>query len=335
MRIAVLAAFWLAAALIASGCSESERSGATAPGAGGQKKFRIAVIPKGTTHDFWKSVHAGAQDAAAELGNIEIVWNGPDNEKDKEAQIKIVDTFVGERVDGICLAPIDRDAFVPVVKRAKQRGIPVVVFDSGLSDPSDTVSCVATDNYKGGVLAAEFLARILGQSGGVILLRYQAGSESTEQRELGFLETLARYDRIKLVSESQRVESDPIQAMKIGESLLRDQRERVAGVFTVCEPINKGMLQALENEKLAGKVRFVAFDSDPRILQGLRDRTVDGIVLQDPVRMGYLAVKTMAAHLAGQPVEKLISTGEELATFENMHEPQIRELLEPKQFQGK
>jgi ribose transport system substrate-binding protein len=336
MRSGFSVSLCLCAGLLAAGCSTGgEGTDTSTSGAGGQKKYRIAVIPKGTTHDFWKSVHAGAQDAALELGDVEIVWHGPDNEKDKEAQIKIVDTFIGEKVDGICLAPIDRDAFVPVVRRAKKRAIPVVVFDSGLSDLSDAVSYVATDNYNGGAIAAQRLAHLLGGAGGVILLRYQAGSESTEQREQGFLETLAKYDEIDVLSESQRVESEAMQALKIGESLLRDNRDRVAGVFTVCEPINKGMLQALENEKLAGKVKFVAFDSDPRILQGLRDNTVHGVVLQDPVRMGYLAVKTMVAHLRGEPVEARISTGEVLATPENMHEPRMRELLEPKQFSGK
>lgn len=317
-----------------AGCSgESEGDKAAAGAATGHSgKYRIAVIPKGTTHDFWKSVHYGAQQAADELGNVEIIWNGPDNETDKESQIKIVDTFVGEGVDGICLAPIDRDALVPAVRRAKQRKIPVVVYDSALSDLSDAASYVATDNFKGGVMAAEQLATSMSGKGGVILLRYQAGSESTEERERGFLETITKNEGIKVLSESQRVNSDAVEAMKVAESSLRNFKDEVSGVFTVCEPNNKGMLQALENEQLAGKVRFIAFDSDPRILKGLKDKSVDGVVLQNPVRMGYLAVKTLVAHLKGETIEKRIDTGEELATPENMDDPKIRELLEPKKF---
>lgn len=330
-RCLLLFALALAVGCQDSGSNESAGNGNGAGGTG-QKKYRVAVIPKGTTHDFWKSVHFGAEQAAAELGNVEVIWNGTDSEKDKEGQIKIVDTFIGEQVDGICLAPIDRDAFVPVVRRAAQRKIPTVVFDSGLSDESDIVSYVATDNRNGGVMAAERLAKLIDYKGGVILLRYQAGSESTEQREAGFLETLAKYEGIKILSESQRVDSDAVGAMKISESLLRDNRDEVSGVFTVCEPNNKGMLQALENEKLDRKVKFVAFDSDPRIVAGLRDGKVHGVVLQDPVRMGYLAVKTMVAHLEGETVPKRISTGEKLATSENMDEPEMKELLAPKQF---
>ena len=297
----------------------------------GAKLLRIAVVPKGTTHDFWKSVHAGAEDAAKELGGVEIVWQGTAEEKDKEGQIKIIDTFIGEELDGICLAPIDRDALIPAVKRARAAKIPTVVFDSGLSDESDIVSYVATDNRNGGRMAGERLAEAMGKTGGVILLRYQAGSESTENREEGFLETMRKYPGIKILSEEQRVDSDAQSALKIAEALLREHREAVAGVFTVCEPNNKGMLQALENEKLAGKVKFVAFDSDPRMIEGLGRETVHGVVLQDPVRMGYLAVKTMVAHLKGEKVEKRISTGEKLATPANRDEPEMKRLLSPKQ----
>jgi ribose transport system substrate-binding protein len=304
----------------------------TAPGPSGTKTLRIAVIPKGTTHDFWKSVHAGAEEAAKEIGGIEIVWQGPADEKDKEAQIKIIDTFVGEQIDGICMAPIDRDALIPAVKRAKASGVPTVIFDSGLSDDSDVVSTVSTDNRNGGRIAGERLAEAMGGKGGVILLRYQAGSESTENREEGFLEAIAKHPDIKVLSAEQRVDSDAQAALKIAESLLREHHDAVSGVFTVCEPNNKGMLQALENEKLAGKVKFVAFDSDPRMIEGLSRETVHGVVLQDPVRMGYLAVKTMAAHLKGETPEKKISTGEQLATPENREEPKMKALLSPKQF---
>jgi len=315
------------------GAGPSAGSGAAGPGgAAGAKTYRIAVIPKGTTHDFWKSVHAGALDAANEFPNVKVIWNGPDNEKDKEQQIKIVDTFINDRVDGICLAPIDRDALIEPVRRAKAAGIPVVIYDSGLSDTSDIVSYVATDNYNGGVMAAAHLGRVMNGEGGVILLRYMEGSESTEQREQGFLETLARdFPKITVLSESQHVNSDATEALQKGESVLQDHKDKVGGVFTVCEPNNKGMLQALENLKLAGKVRFVAFDSDPLILRGLEAQTVDGVVLQNPVRMGYLAVKTMVDHLEGRPVEKRIPTGEKLATRENMHDPEMKALLEPKQ----
>ena len=125
-------------------------------------KYRIAVIPKGTTHEFWKSVHAGAARAAREAGNVEIFWKGPIKESDREGQINVMQDFITQEVDGICLAPLDSQALVQSVRDAKKAGIPTVIFDSGLADEESFVSYVATDNYNGGALAAHRLAEALG-----------------------------------------------------------------------------------------------------------------------------------------------------------------------------
>lgn len=312
--------FGLVAAFAAAtvlGCGSGERSG----------KRRIAVIPKGTTHDFWKSVKAGALKAGEEFG-VEIVWKGTASEEDKEKQVQLVDSLAGT-VDGICLAPIDRTSLVPPVVRAKQSGVATVIFDSGLEDASAIVSYVATDNYKGGQMAGEHLAKLLGGKGNVVLLRYAAGSESTEQREKGFLDAIAKHPGIKVIADNQRAGSDAEEALRTSSSLLQSLRGQIDGVFTVCEPNNKGMLQALENDNQAGKIMFVGFDSDPRFVQALKDGKMHGIVLQDPFHMGYQAVKTMVEHLEGKPVEKVITTGEYLATQENMDDPRMKELLNP------
>ncbi len=135
------------------------------PPAPANVKYRIAVIPKGTTHEFWKSVHFGAQKAAEEFGDVEVIYKGPQLESDRDLQISLVQDFITKKVDGICLAPLDSQALIPVVKEAQAAGIPVVIFDSGLDDDSVYVSYVATDNYQGGVLAARRMAEILGVGG--------------------------------------------------------------------------------------------------------------------------------------------------------------------------
>ncbi|MFO1095219.1 MAG: substrate-binding domain-containing protein [Planctomycetaceae bacterium] len=296
------------------------------------KKFRIAMIPKGATHDFWLSVRAGAQKAADELGTVQILWDAPISESDKDVQVNLVDGFINDQVDAICLAPIDREGMVPVVRRAKDAGIPTLIFDSALADPSLSISYVATDNYHGGVLAGEHMVKLLNGKGNVILLRYQEGSESTEQREQAFLDTIKKSPEIVVISDEQRVTTDSVEAVRVSSSLLVTHGDNVNGVFTVCESLNKGMLKALQDKQLAGKVRFIAFDSDPQLVDAMKNGQIDGIVLQDPVRMGYDSVKTMVAHLEGKPVEKLIPTGEALATPENMSEPRMQELLFPAKY---
>lgn len=138
------------------------------------KSYTIAVIPKGTTHEFWQAVHAGAVKAQQELAEkgikVEVIWKGPLREDDRDQQIQVVENFMTRRVDGIVLAPLDSQALVAPVVNAAKRKIPVVVFDSDLKSDKQ-ISFVATDNFKGGVMAADYLAKLLGEKGNVILLR--------------------------------------------------------------------------------------------------------------------------------------------------------------------
>ena len=156
-----------------------------------KKKWRILVIPKGTTHEFWKTIHFGAKKAADELGTVDLVWQGPQKEDDRLQQIQLVQTAIASRIDGIVLAPLDSRALVKPVEEAVARGIPVVIIDSAL-DSNKISSFVATNNENGGALAARRLGQLLKGQGKIILMRYMVGSASTEAREKGFTETMAK-----------------------------------------------------------------------------------------------------------------------------------------------
>ncbi|MGE0606857.1 MAG: substrate-binding domain-containing protein [Pirellulales bacterium] len=297
------------------------------------KELQIAVIPKGTTHEFWKSVHAGAEKAAQELGNVKILWKGPIQENDTDGQISVVQDFVTKRVDGVVLAPNDSQSLVNAVSAAKDAGVPTVIFDSGLDNEEIIVSYAATDNRQGGRLAGQRLAEAMGGQGNAILMRYREGSESTLQREEGFLEALREFPDIKVISSDQYCGVTPEDSLTKCQQMLLKYRDEANGVFTVCEPNGTGMLGALEQAGLAGKIKFVTFDPSQPMVEAMRDGKIDGIVLQDPVTMGYEAVKAMVAHIRGeQAVTSRIQTGEYVATPDNMDEPRMKELLHPVQF---
>jgi len=293
----------------------------------------IAVIPKGTSHVFWQSIHAGAQQAATELG-VDIIWRGPLREDDRDAQVSEVEGFVSSGISGICLAPLDETALVPPVQEAVRQKIPVVIFDSGLKS-SDYVSFVATDNNKGGLLGGRRLAESIGKKGKVILLRYAEGHDSTGRREQGFLDAMKEYPAIEVVSSNQYGGADVEGAYKKAEALLSTYKKPdgslgVDGIFTPNESVSFAMLRVLQDNGWAGKVKFVGFDASPNLVKGLREGGLDAIVVQDPVHMGYIAVQTMVKHLKGQPVEKWIDTGVHVATKENMDTPDMKALIEPK-----
>ncbi|MEP7124941.1 MAG: substrate-binding domain-containing protein [Byssovorax sp.] len=293
-------------------------------------KITIAVIPKGTTHEFWKSVHAGAVKASNELG-VDIVWKGPVKEDDLKDQIDVVQSFTAQGVSGIVLAPLNDKALGGAVKAAVAAKIPVVVFDSDLQGKEHT-SFVATDNVAAGRLAGEALGKLLGGKGKVVLLRYQEGSASTANREQGFLEGIKKTPEVQVVSDNQYGGATTESAFSTSERLLGAQKAAdggVSGVFCPNESTTFGMLLALQKAGLAGKIKLVGFDSSPKLVAGLASGQIDGLVLQDPFNIGYLAVKTMVQHLRGEKVQERIDTGARLVTKESMNEPATKELLSP------
>src|SRR5713226_4939673 len=298
------------------------------------RAFTIAVIPKGTTHEFWKSIEAGSRKAEQELRanglKVEVIWKGPLREDDRDQQIQVVENFTSKRVSGIVLAPLDSQALVSPVASAVQAGIPVVIIDSGLKSDK-YVSFVATDNYKGGQLAGEQLGKLLGGKGNVILLRYAVGSASTEAREAGFLDVLkTNYPGIKLISSDQHAGATRELAYQTSQNLLNRYGREVNGIFCPCEPPTIAMTKALRDLGLAGgKVKMIGFDAGSQSVQDLKNGDVQALVVQNPLLMGYLGVVTAVKYLRGEKVEKRIDTGVSLITRDNMDQPAMKELLYP------
>jgi ribose transport system substrate-binding protein len=321
--LVALAAIWISSGV---GCDRSSGNKPTTSTSGGGET-RIVVIPKGTTHAFWNSVESGARKAAQEL-NVTMVWKGPLKESDRSEQIKIVDQFVAEGVNGICLAPLDSTALAPAVSSASGRGIPVVIFDSAVNGAAgkDFVSFVATNNVKGGQLAGEALAKALNGKGKVVLLRYAVGSASTTERETGFLDALKKYPDITVISDKEYAQATVATAKTKAMNMV-DQLKQADGVFAPNESSTLGLLGALRDIGLAGKVKFVGFDATPPLVEGLQKGEFVALIAQDPNKMGYLAVQTCVKHIRGERVEPLIDTGVRVITQDGLKDPETRAFL--------
>jgi ribose transport system substrate-binding protein len=299
--------------------------------------YRIAVIPKGMTHEFWQSIHRGAVRAAEDLRksdgiDVEVIWDGPLRERDALAQIRIVDRRVSTRVDAIVIAPQHSQTMVAPVRRAVEQGVPVVVIDSGLEHTELTVKYVATDNRNGGRLAAKRLLATLREEGKtaprVVLFRYAVGSESTEQRENGFLDAI-RESPAKVVSDDKYAGATKDSAMREASPLLNrfrgaDGNPTIDGIFCCNESSAEGMLDSLRSLGLERKVKLVGFDAGEPLMQAVAEGTIDALILQDPYRMGYLGTWTAVQHLRGyevvsEPDPHYLSTGEFVVTKDNVH----------------
>lgn len=293
--------------------------------------LRIAVIPKGTTHEFWKSIHAGAVKAQRELTAagtpVEIIWKGPLKEDDRTSQIDTVQTFVGQGISGIVLAPLDRTALVAPVQLAVTAKIPVVIIDSGLASELPA-STVATDNRAGGRLGGKRLGEVLGGKGKVILVRYQEGSASTADREAGFLDAMKEFPELVLVSTDQYAGATRETALTACQNLLNRFAD-IQGVFTPNESSTAGMALALQERNLAKTIKHVGFDASLPLIEALDQGRIQGLVVQDPFQMGYLGVKTLATVIAGGAVPKQTDTPVQLVTPDNRNQPAIKDLLNP------
>ena len=311
------------------GCAPSEggsTAGGTAAG-GGSGDLTIAVIPKGTTHAFWKSVQAGAESAGKELG-AKVIWKGPLKEDDRAGQIGIVQQFAADKVSAIVLAPLDEQALVAPVQAANAKGVPVVIIDSALKGEAgkDFVSLVATDNRRAGELGGERLAKLLGEKGKVVLLRYMEGSASTMAREAGFLDAIKKYPGIQVISDRSYAGATQAEAQTKAMQMVDTLRE-ANGIFTPNESSTLGMVQALEKNGLTGKLKFVGFDASSELVEALKGGKVDALVAQNPVKMGYEGVKAAIEKVKGKTVGPAVDTGVTVIDKDNLESSAVQKLL--------
>lgn len=300
--------------------------GETSPPAGPTgEAYRIAVVPKGTTHTFWRTVQAGAVKAGEEL-NAEILWNGPAKETDRAGQIAIIEDFISAKVDALVMAACDAKALVPTVQQALKAGIPVITIDSGIAS-DDALSFVATDNVKGAEQAGDELAKLIGEEGKVGLIPFIKGAATSDMREEGFRKAIARYPKITIASTlySQSSASD---GMKAAENMLTSNPD-LKGIFAANEPGVIGAAQAIKQRKLVGKVKLVGFDAADAEIRALQEGVIQALVVQDPFKMGYEGVKAAVDAIQGKEVDKRIDTGVRLVTQDNMNDPEIHKLLYP------
>lgn len=292
----------------------------------GSGKPVVGVVPKGTNHIFWQTIHAGALKAASEYG-FEALWNAPQLEIDASRQITIVENLITRQVAGIVLAPVDEEALVAVVERAAGMGIPVSIFDSGIKT-NKILTYVATDNYEAGRMAARRMGEILGGAGKVGVIGFMPGSASTMQREQGFVDAIAEeFPGIENLGVRFNM-ADRAKAMEEAENLMTAHPD-LAGLFADNESSTDGTVRAVKQRGLAGKLKVVGFDASDELIAEMRAGAIDSIVVQDPFKMGYEATKAMGEQLAGREPEREMDSGAYLVTPENVDTAEMQAVLFP------
>jgi ribose transport system substrate-binding protein len=286
----------------------------------------IGVVPKATSHLFFVSVHAGV-DAAAREFKVQVLWNGPREETEHTRQIQIVDSMVAQHVDALAISATDERALAAPVERAIRAGIPVTVFDSGVNVENYT-SFIATDNYGAGCTAGRKLAGLIGNKGKVGMVMHKPGGTSTVLRERGFEDTLRKEFPEVQIAARQFGMSDAARSRTAAENILTANPD-LAGIFASSEASSLGSIHAIRSRGLTKKVKLITFDNSEEHVSALQDGTIDLMLVQDPRRIGYEAVRSLAEKLAGGEPARRLDLPARMVTRENLQDPEIQALLGP------
>ena len=295
-------------------------------GCRGSHQKVIGVVPKATSHLFFVSIHAGVDQAARDF-HVNVVWNGPQEETDFTRQIQIVDAMVTRHVDALAISATDERALVSPVERAIRAGIPVTVFDSGVN-VDDYVSFIATDNYGAGCTAARTLAELVGGKGKIGMVMHKPGGTSTVLREQGFEKTIATEFPLIRIAARQYGMSDPARSRTAAEDILTAVPD-LAGIFASSEASSLGSIHAIESRGLSGKVKLVTFDFSDTHVEALKNGTINVMLVQDPFRIGYEAVKSLAQKLNGETPIHRLDIPARLIVKADLDKPEIKALLFP------
>lgn len=281
-------------------------------------------MPKATSHLFFVSVHAGVDKAAKDF-DVDVLWNGPNEETEHGRQIQIVEAMITRRVDALAISATDERALAAPVQRAISTGIPVTIFDSGVN-VDGYVSFIATDNHGAGCTAARTLAGLIGGGGAVAMVMHKPSGTSTVLREQGFEQTISReFGDVKIVARQFGM-SDVARSRAAAENILTAQPS-LSGMFASSEASSIGALQAINSRGLSGKVKLVTFDSSRSHVEALEAGTIDVMLVQDPFRIGYQAVRSLAEKLRGGTPQRRLDLPARKIVRADLRLPEVRSLL--------
>ena len=267
--------------------------------------------------EFWQSLKAGAQAAAAEHPEVKLTVLAPEREVNIDQQVSIIDDQVVKKVAALVVAPAGESEIIPALDRARAARIPVVIVDTDIRWPSKT-SYVGTNNRLGGRLAGEQLVKLAGGQGDVAVIRGVPGVATHEERLAGFRDAIAQAPAVRCVAV-QPANSERVLAMSVMENLLTTH-PGITGVFVTSDQMALGAIEAVSAQKLMGRVIVVGFDAVQEEIRAVASGRLAAAVAQHPEVMGRRAVEEAIKAVRGEPVSKIVDTGTTVVTTANAGE---------------
>jgi ribose transport system substrate-binding protein len=325
-KLIMVMVFMLAAATVLGACGKSDKKteATAAPVAADGKKLYIPVISKGFQHQFWQAVKLGAEKAAKEF-NVDITFEGPETEAQVDKQIEMLQAALGKNASAIAFAALDSKAATPLLEKAKAAGIPIVGFDSGV-DSDIPVTTAATDNIAAASLAADKMAALIGNEGEVALVVHDQTSRTGVDRRDGFTNRMKeKYPNIKIV-DTQYAGGDQLKSTDAAKAIIQ-AHPNLKGIFGTNEGSAIGVVNAITELKKEGKIVVIGYDSGKAQIDAIRSGLMAGAITQNPIGIGYEAVKAAVQAVKGETVAKTIDTGFYWYDKTNVDAPEIAAVL--------
>lgn len=287
-------------------------------------KMYIPVISKGFQHQFWQAVRQGSEQAAKDLG-VDITFEGPENESQVDKQMEMLQAALNKKPSAICFAALDSKAAIPLLQKAKDAGIPVVGFDSGV-DSDIPVSTAATDNIAAAGVAADKMAELIGGSGKVAIIVHDQTSQTGVTRRDGFVNRIKeKYPNIQVV-DIQYGGGDQLKSTDLAKAIIQANPD-LKGFFGANEGSIIGVLNAVKELKKEGQIVVIGYDSGKQQIDAIRAGTEAGAITQNPIGIGYKCVEAAVKAVKGESVPKTIDTGFYWYDKTNIDDPKIQAVL--------
>ena len=312
------------AAATEAAATEDAAAEAPAADAAAAEDIYIPVISKGFQHQFWQAVKAGSEQAAADLG-VEITFEGPESESQVDKQIEMVQAALAKNPDAICLAALDSQALIPQLEEAQSKGIPVVGFDSGV-DSDIPVTTAATDNVVAAAYAADKMAELIGGAGEVAVIVHDQTSRTGIDRRDGFVNRMAEaYPDITVV-DVQYGAGDQLKSTDLAKAIIQ-AHPNLKGFFGANEGSIIGVLNAVTELGMEGKLVVIGYDSGAQQKEAVRSGVQAGAITQDPIGIGYKCVEAAVKAINGEELPPIIDTGFKWYDASNIDSDEIAPLL--------
>lgn len=330
-KLGVFASAAFSALLLASCSGGATDAGSTAEGdtstdaAAESEELFIPLVSKGFQHQFWQAVQTGAELEAAELG-VRITYEGPASETDVQEQLDMLQTALDKQPDAIGYATLDPEACVSYMEQARERNIPVVEFDAGCNSDYP-LNLAATDGKAAGAVAADNMARLLGETGEIgIVSHSQINSTGVERRD-GFTERIEEAYPDMSVVDIQYGDGDHLKSADIAKAMIAAHAD-LAGLYATNEGSAIGIVNAIGELGLPnGELQIIGFDSGAAQIQAIKDGVMAGAITQDPIGIGRLVVRNAVAAINGEELPKFTDTGAYWYDADNMDDEDIAAVL--------